>query len=509
MKIVDCTLRDGGYYTQWDFSDSIVESYLRAVNSLPIDYVELGYRNLPANEYQGKYAYTPVHTLRKLRESCSKKIALMLNEKSVSPKVLSELLSPIVGMADMIRLAVDPRNFTRAVELASAVREYGFEIGFNVMYMSQWKQMPDFLATLSSVNDLASVFNMVDSYGGVMPEDICVITELVKKQLSCPLGFHGHNNLHMALANALTASNNGVEYIDATVCGMGRGAGNLELELLLSVMSKQGIEVDFNELGNIVDKFAELKDKYHWGASLPYMISGINSLPQKQVMDWVANRTYSFNSIVRALSNQTAGLEDNAKYAVLEKQYTDEVLIVGGGQSVTDHAEALHCYLEQHPRTAVIFASTRRLPILDNINNKCYYCLVGSEAKRMSQNVTDLTKERTCILPPYPRQMGTDVPELEHVKVYELNKVEFSEFFIDSCTAVALQLALDLNANSVYLCGYDGYPNGILSEKESTLSQENRYLFKRFCLYSDKKLISLTPTIYPSLEKQSLYQYIL
>lgn len=508
MKIVDCTLRDGGYYTQWDFSDDIVDSYLRAANALPIDYVELGYRSLPADEYMGKYAYTPVHILRKLRENCNRKIALMLNEKSVSVDALPQLLSPIVGMADMIRLAVDPRNFARAVKLANEVREYGFEIGFNVMYMSQWQQMPEFIGSLSAVNGLATVFNMVDSYGGVMPDDVCKITGLVKTQLSCPLGFHGHNNLHMALANALAACDNGVEYIDATVCGMGRGAGNLELELLLSVMSKQGIEVDFNELGDIVDKFAELKDKYHWGATLPYMISGVNSLPQKQVMDWVANRTYSFNSIVRALSNQTAGLEDNAKYAVLEKQHIDEVVIVGGGQSVTDHADALRCYLAQHPQTSVIFASTRRLPDLDNIDNKCYYCLVGSEAKRMSQNVTDLTRERTCILPPYPRQMGTDVPELEHVKVYELNKVEFTDDYTDSCTAVALQLALDLCANNVYLCGYDGYPNGILSEKESTLSLENRYLFNRFCQYSNKKLISLTPTIYPGIENQSLYQYI-
>lgn len=508
MKIVDCTLRDGGYYTQWDFSNDTVESYLHAVNTLPVSYVELGYRNLPSNEYQGKYAYTPVHILRKLRKICNRKIALMLNEKSVNIDVLPKLLSPIEGMADMIRLAVDPRNFKRAVALASAVREYGFEIGFNVMYMSQWQQMPEFLNSLSSVNDLASVFNMVDSYGGVMPEDVCKITSLVRTQLTCPLGFHGHNNLNMALANALTASNNGVEYIDATVCGMGRGAGNLELELLLSVMSKQGLEVDFNELGDIVDKFTDLKDKYRWGASLPYMISGVNSLPQKQVMDWVANRTYSFNSIVRALSNQTAGVEDNAKYNVLEKQHIDDVLIVGGGQSVTDHAEALRCYLEQHPQTAVIFASTRRLPELDDIDNKCYYCLVGSEAKRMSQNVLDLTKERTCILPPYPRQMGTDVPQLEHVKVHELNKVEFTDEYSDSCTAVALQLALDLTANNVYICGYDGYPNGILSEKESTLSLENRYLFNRFCEHSNNKLISLTPTIYPSLEKQSLYQYI-
>ncbi len=508
MKILDCTLRDGGYYTQWDFSDEVVTTYLQSINELPVDYIEVGYRNLPEKEYLGKYAYTPVSTAKWLRSKCRKKIALMLNEKSVRVEHLDELLTPIAGLADMIRLAVDPKNFCRAVGLARAIKARGFEIGFNVMYMSKWQDMPEFLEHLSEANEVATVFCMVDSYGGVMPEDVIKITRLVKEQLSCPIGFHGHNNLHMALANALTAVAHGVEFIDATVCGMGRGAGNLELELLLSVLSRNGVLVDFNILSDVVAAFSPLQKQYGWGATLPYMISGANSLPQKQVMDWISNRTYTFNSIVRALNNQTAGIKDNAKYSVLNGQKAKEVLVLGGGVSIPLHAQALRQYLEEHPETVVIFASARRVADLEGLSNPCYYCLVGSEAKRLQANIADYARERVCVLPPYPRQMGSEVPDLPHTRVYELKEISFTDEYTDACTAVALQLAIDLSAETIYISGYDGYVGGVLSEKERTLSRENIALFDNFKAHTGRKLIALTPTLYAALEKQSIYQHI-
>ena len=85
MQILDCTFRDGGYYTDWDFNGGIVRDYLVGLNSLPIDYIELGYRSLPTKEYQGKFGYTPVYLLQQIRALSNKKLAVMLNEKSTLP----------------------------------------------------------------------------------------------------------------------------------------------------------------------------------------------------------------------------------------------------------------------------------------------------------------------------------------------------------------------------------------------------------------------------------------
>ena len=114
-KILDCTLRDGGYYTNWDFSSAVVKTYIETTNKLPINYLKVGYRNKPTKEYMGKFSYTPVSILKKLRKTSNKKLVVMLNEKSTLPEDFDELLTPIKGLADMVRLAVDPRNFERAV----------------------------------------------------------------------------------------------------------------------------------------------------------------------------------------------------------------------------------------------------------------------------------------------------------------------------------------------------------------------------------------------------------
>ena len=137
FKILDCTLRDGGYYTNWDFSSEVVDSYIQAMNQLPIDYLEVGYRNNPSKEYLGKFGYSPISVLKHLRKTCTKKLVVMLNEKGTHPADMVHLLQPIIGLVDMVRIAIDPNNFDRALVLAQSVKPMGFEVGFNVMYMSK------------------------------------------------------------------------------------------------------------------------------------------------------------------------------------------------------------------------------------------------------------------------------------------------------------------------------------------------------------------------------------
>lgn len=182
MKILDCTLRDGGYYTNWDFDSKTVDAYISAMNILPVDYLEIGYRNKPSQGYMGKFGYSPVSVLKHIRENCNKRIAVMLNEKSVCPKDLDVLLTPILGLVDMIRIAIDPDNFDRAIILAKAIKEYGFEVGFNTMYMSKWNEYEGFLENLHKLNGVADLFCMVDSFGGVAPSDLKEIFQVVKQK---------------------------------------------------------------------------------------------------------------------------------------------------------------------------------------------------------------------------------------------------------------------------------------------------------------------------------------
>ena len=285
FKILDCTLRDGGYYTNWDFKSQLVNKYLKAMEELPIDYVEIGYRNLKQSEYKGSFLFT-TETLKKVKSLTSKSIVLIIDEKNLSEDDIKQVIEPCGKYIEMIRIAIDPKRFDFGIKKAGIVRKLGYKVAFNVMYLSKWIDDNSFHKKLNGLEKHVDYLYLVDSYGSVYPEDINRVVKKIRLITSVKLGFHGHNNMELALANSIEAVNCGVEIIDATILGMGRGAGNLKTELLLTQISKTQ-KINFNLISNIVSEFYLLKKKYSWGTNLPYIISGFYSIPQKKVMDWL------------------------------------------------------------------------------------------------------------------------------------------------------------------------------------------------------------------------------
>ena len=172
MKLLDCTIRDGGYYTNWDFNENLIKEYSSTMESLPIDYVEVGYRSKALEGYHGKYFYCPIFVLEELSNLMpSKKLAIILNEKDLKAEDLDDLLIPIKPFVTLVRIAIDPNNVERAIILAESVKKLGFELAFNVMYMSKWNTNPSFLDSLKKLDNKIDFFYMVDSYGGILPNE--------------------------------------------------------------------------------------------------------------------------------------------------------------------------------------------------------------------------------------------------------------------------------------------------------------------------------------------------
>jgi 4-hydroxy 2-oxovalerate aldolase len=507
-KLLDCTLRDGGYYTNWDFSESFTRTYFESLNKLPVEWVEIGYRSLPQNVYYGEYFYCPDYVLKQIKKSYNGKIAIMLNEKDVKPEHVTGLLSSAKGYVDMIRLAVDPKNLKRAIDLAKEIKKLKFLVSLNIMYMSKWKNQPEFLDNLKYADGVADYLYMVDSYGGIYPAEVIETINIVKERINIPICFHGHNNMELAFINSLTAVENGAEMIDATITGIGRGAGNLKTELLMTALnSKEDLPIDFNVLSEIVHEVEELKEKYKWGTNLPYMVSGANSLPQKDVMEWVSKRFYSYNSIIRALHNLKDNKKDNERFEIFHPQRSSEnVLIIGGGPSAVERCDAIRAFLESNPDITVIHSSSRNAGSFKGIKNNQYFCLVGNEGNRLEKVFKDLGDfQGTCILPGYPRKMGTYVPPAVFNKTKELGEVIFTDELKDTHTAIALQTAINLQAKNIYVAGYDGYANALISNKELELFNENEMLFRNFVRFTGIELFSLTPTLYKTLKPDSIY----
>lgn len=512
MKILDCTLRDGGYYTNWDFDNDLVNIYCRSMESLPIDYVEIGYRSIPLDGYLGQYFYCPDFVMKELKERMpSKKLVIILNEKDIRASHVPELLKPCQEFISMVRMAVDPVNFERAIELAKAVKVMGFEVAFNVMYMSKWKEDNSFLDLLDCLDDgTIDYFYMVDSFGGVFQGDVKEIINLVKSKTKIKLGFHGHNNLEMALANTITAMNAGCEIIDATITGMGRGAGNLRTELLLTYLNSKGYEgITFGDLSATVASFEDMKKKYGWGTNLPYMFSGAYSLPQKQVMEWVGMNRYPIASIVNALQNKKSSVDDNLRLPILENQGKKRnILIVGGGNSVRENRQALQVFLEQNKDLQVIHTGLKYISNFKKVENDQYYALVGFEGDKLLDVIEgfDLSNKK-FIYPPHPRKMGTLIPQETLTFSYELPSINFTKASDDSPLAIAIQLAINLQADNLYFIGFDGYDTNI-NNNQFKLVQENQNVFIDLLKIEDIEIRSLTPSKYEKLKHLSIYSLL-
>ena len=507
FKLLDCTLRDGGYYTNWDFDYDLVSNYFKAFNKLPVEYLEIGYRSNPMKTYLGEFFYCPPYLLERCKKLSDKKLVIILNEKDVRAEHVEDLLTPCKDFITMVRLAIDPKNFTRALVLAEAVKKIGFQVGFNVMYMSNWEHEKAFLRQIKNVDGIADFFYMVDSFGGVYPKDVKQTFNIVRDQVDVKIGFHGHNNMELGLINTLTAIECGASIVDSTVTGMGRGAGNLSTELLLTALnSSESLDVNFDALSQITAIFAEIKKNYNWGTNLPYMVSGANSLPQKQVMEWVSKRFYSFNSIIRALHNQKNGIEDNQEFPKFEeeKSYT-EAIIIGGGPTAIKHFTAVNEYVKENPGICLIHASSRNAKYYKDLKVDQYFCLIGSEGNRLEKIFKTIGRySGICILPPYPRKMGTYVPLDVVDSTYEISSYKLQSVPLDSPTVLAIELALKLCCKKISTVGYDGYSNDLIGAKEHELFLENDEIFNKY-----KKegyvIKSLTPTKYKNIPVQSIY----
>lgn len=509
MEILDCSLRDGGYYTNWDFNDSLVDNYFRSMNQLPVDYVEIGYRNMPSDEYYGQFYYCPEYLMKKAKLMLSdKKLAIMLNVKSTGLADLEGLLTPCKPYITMVRLAADPESLDGALALAGPIREMGFEVAFNIMYMSKWRKIPGFFDKLKHVNGQVDYLYLVDSYGGVLPGEVQDIFQSVKAIADVPLGFHGHNNLELALINSLTACNNGCIIVDSTILGMGRGAGNLKTELLLTYLSsKNNLNVPFNALSQTISDFQELFEKYEWGTNLPYMVSGANSLPQKDVMDWMQKRAYSINSIMLALGNKKDNVSDNIKPPLFRFEKFSSVLIIGGGDSAINHCKAVKEFIASRENICLIHASARNSKYYSGlVNIQHYFCLVGNEGLRLEAVVNNFKENINCVLPPFPRKMGTYIPDQVKDRTYELATIDFTSRFQDAHTAIALQIVKDINPKEICIIGYDGYIESVMNAKEQDLMAENNFLFEQF-QQAGKEIIALAPTRY-NLSIRSIYSFL-
>jgi len=512
LQVLDCTLRDGGYYTNWDFPSDLVDDYLETMRSLEIDFVEVGYRSPAKDGYFGRYFYLSREDIERIKSKLgpNTRLAIMLNKKDVTKDLIEGLLADAADLIDVVRFACPPADIADCIELAEEVSRLGPEVAINVMYMHTYIDDITQLLPLKNAKDSVQYVALVDSYGSCFPEDVEKATRALVEELPQKIGFHGHDNIGLAFANAIAALRAGAEMVDCTVTGMGRGAGNLTTELFMTYLSRQtGKKVAYKRLANLLERFTVMKKQYDWGTSLPYMISGINGLPQADVMHWLGMKRYTASSIVSSLLRHNAANIDDDKHPKLRDSATelgvksDVAVLIGGGPSAREHVDGLKRFIAKTNPT-VIHSSLKHSLLLGPVD-KQLFCLAGEEASSVSEQALETISDISegWVVQAAPR-FGGSVPAIGKVFEVELDSDhELGPVSDISPLKLALSAALDTGARSIYLFGFDGYSdaNHLQSELMAEVQEVLDATRRRF---TDVKISSLLPTKY-DVDQVSLY----
>ena len=283
LNILDATIRDGGLVNNFFFTDDFVKNLYNANLASGVKYMEIGYKasaDLFDKSKFGVWKFCEESDIIRVlgNEKSGVKLAAMADVGRCNFKrdICLKSNSPL----DMIRIATYINTIPEAIEIIEHCHNLGYETTCNIMAIST-ADINDVKKALEQLgNSSVDCIYLVDSYGSLYPEDIKELTELyvsIAEKYGKSIGMHAHNNQQLAFANTIEAFRSGASFLDGTMSGMGRGAGNCMMEMLLGYMNnkKHG---DFN-LSPVIE-FIEnninvLKSKdVVWGYDTQYLATG-------------------------------------------------------------------------------------------------------------------------------------------------------------------------------------------------------------------------------------------
>jgi 4-hydroxy 2-oxovalerate aldolase len=277
IKVLDCSIRDGGLINKWNFSDELVRATYELLNEAGIDYIEIGYKaakSLFDPKQFGIWRFCDDDDVKRAIDGIEpkSKLSCMVDIGRVEDRdIVPKSQSPF----SMIRVACYMKDVAKAIAISDLIMNKGYESTVNIMAVSTntVREIEEGLDDLSRSS--VPVVYVVDSYGAMYCEDV---TSLVKQYRAAlpgkTIGIHTHNNRQLAFGNTIQAIIDGANMLDASVYGIGRGPGNCCLELLLSFLQNPAYNMR-PVLQLIQDYYLPLREKIEWGYIIPYMITGM------------------------------------------------------------------------------------------------------------------------------------------------------------------------------------------------------------------------------------------
>ncbi len=286
LKVLDCTIRDGGLINDHQFDDALVRAVYETCVAAGIDYMEIGYKGtkkLGNRTKFGDWKFCDEDAIRRIvgENDTPLKLAAMADaekcdyREDIPPKKESVL--------DVIRVATYVNQIPVAVDMIKDAHDKGYEVTCNLMAVSTIEEAALDQALEVLAETPATAIVVVDSFGSLYTEQV---ERLVKKYAKAmkgtgkEIGAHMHNNQQLAFANTIEAIIHGANRVDATMGGLGRGAGNCPMELLIGFLRNPKFHLrPIYKL--LQEQFIPLREKLEWGPLVPYNIVGqLNQHPR-------------------------------------------------------------------------------------------------------------------------------------------------------------------------------------------------------------------------------------
>ncbi|MCK7544316.1 aldolase catalytic domain-containing protein [Marinobacter bryozoorum] len=530
MKILDCTLRDGGYYNAWDFSTELIHQYLDAMQAAGVDVVELGFRTLKNQGFQGPCAFTTDELIRSLTIPAGLTVGVMVNGNELvgelpQQEALERLFpnAAVDSPVDLVRIACHVHEFEKALPAVTWLKERGYQVGFNLMQVAdRTEDGVKALARLAKAYPMDALY-FADSMGSMSPDQAAQIIQWVRSEWKGPMGIHTHDNLGLALSNTLRALDEGVTWVDSTVTGMGRGPGNARTEeLAIEIAERRGKPVNMVPLMVLLrEHFKPMQAHYGWGTNPYYYLAGKYGIHPTYIQEMLSDSRYSEEDVLAviehlrveggkkfSLNTLDAARhfyrgEPKGQWSPKERFAGREVLLLGTGPGVARHRGALERYIRDH-KPLVLALNTQSAIDAELIDLR-----VACHPVRLLADCDAHTRLPQPLITPYSmlpadvRDSLADKDVLDFGLNVQAGSFDFAETHCTVPTslvmAYAFAIAASGGARTLYLAGFDGYTG------EDPRNTEMNRVVQQFQEAKDAlPLIAITPSRYDVI-KQSVY----
>lgn len=293
IKVLDATIRDGGLVNNFYFSDDFVKRLYETNVKAGVDYMEFGYKAskeiFDVNKF-GKWKFCDEESIRSIVGDNNTDLKISVMADVGRTDLEHDILDRQDSVIDLVRVATYINTIPAAIDMAEYCKSKGYETSINIMAVSTSSDK-DIAQALELIGKSSvDMIYIVDSYGSMYPEQIRELAEMytsVGEKYDKQIGMHAHNNQQMAFANTIEATARGVSLLDATMSGMGRGAGNCAMEALLGFLKNPKYKLN-PILKFIQDDMLKLKkDGLVWGYDIPYLLTGMLNLHPRAAIECI------------------------------------------------------------------------------------------------------------------------------------------------------------------------------------------------------------------------------